>query len=518
MQLIAHFRRSAALWPDRTAFVQPNGQRISYASALGTIDAIASALLAADLPPGAKVAILSPNDAAGFLAMMGTVRAGFAWASLNARNTVEDNLAFVRLSEARAIFFHSKFAAQAQAILAANPDIALAVCLDQSTDLGPSLAELENRAVTPLPEISDENARPCTIFATGGTTGRSRGAVWTNQTWETLLANFWTSAPQCEEPVHLCVAPMTHGAGVLALMLVPKGPTNVLLTKADPVTILQAIETHKVTHMFLPPTVLYALLSAPELGEYDTSSLQFFLISAAPVSPDRLKEAVHKFGPVMCQAFGQAEAPFFLTYLSPEDHLRAVSNPADEGLLRSCGKPTMLSEVEIMDEDGTILPVGETGEIVARGNLVMAGYYNDPAGTAEVSAYGWHHTGDIGRKDAEGFVYIVDRKRDMIITGGFNVFTTEVEAALMTHSAVLNCAVIGIPDDKWGEAVKAVVELKPGERASPDELLAHCKAALGSVKAPKTIDIWDELPKSPVGKVLKRSIRDTFWAGMQRAV
>ncbi|MEL0211961.1 MAG: AMP-binding protein, partial [Novosphingobium sp.] len=204
--------------------------------------------------------------------------------------------------------------------------------------------------------------------------------------------------------------------------------------------------------------------------------------------------------------------------LSPEDHLRAVSNETDSALLSSCGRPTMFAEVEIMDETGRILPQGERGEIVARGNLVMAGYYKDPQATDEVSGFGWHHTGDIGWKDAEGYVYIVDRKRDMIISGGFNIFTTEVEAALMAHPAVLNCAVIGIPDDKWGEAVKAVVELKPGETAEPDELIAHCKTALGSVKSPKTIDIWDELPRSPVGKILKRSIRDQFWSTQNRAV
>jgi len=483
-----------------------------------TVDRIARHLQSSGLPADAKIAILSPNDAAGFLAMLGAIRAGYAWASLNARNTVEDNVAFANLAEASALFFHSQFESQASGILAQLPQITIAICLDQPSDLGPTLADMNLEGTSPVSDLPDHNDRPCTIFATGGTTGRSKGAVWTNQTWETLLGNFWSSAPACDDPVHLCVAPMTHGAGVLALMLVPKGPTNVLLTKADPVEILQAIETHRVTHIFLPPTVFYALLSASELGDYDTSSLRFFLISAAPVSPDRLKEGVQKFGPVMCQAFGQAEAPFFLTYLSPQDHLRAVNNPTDAGLLRSCGRATLFSDVEIMDEAGNILPAGETGEIVARGNLVMAGYYNDREGTAEVSGHGWHHTGDIGRKDVEGYFYIVDRKRDMIISGGFNVFTTEVEAALMSHPAILNCAVIGVPDEKWGEAVKAVVELKYGEAVTPAELIAHCKSALGSVKAPKTVEIWDELPRSPVGKVLKRSIRDRFWSDQQRAI
>jgi acyl-CoA synthetase (AMP-forming)/AMP-acid ligase II len=178
----------------------------------------------------------------------------------------------------------------------------------------------------------------------------------------------------------------------------------------------------------------------------------------------------------------------------------------------------MFSEVEIMDEAGRILGAGKTGEIVTRGNLVMAGYYKDPDATAAVSEFDWHHTGDVGFKDEAGYVYIVDRKRDMIISGGFNVFSTEVESALLSHPAILDCAVIGVPDEKWGEAVKAVVELKPGASGTPDELITYCKSLLGSVKSPKTLDIWDTLPRSPVGKVLKRVIRDQFWAGRQRCV
>jgi acyl-CoA synthetase (AMP-forming)/AMP-acid ligase II len=171
-----------------------------------------------------------------------------------------------------------------------------------------------------------------------------------------------------------------------------------------------------------------------------------------------------------------------------------------------------------MDEEGRILPTGSTGEIVTRGNLVMAGYYKDPTATAAVSEFGWHHTGDVGIKDEAGYVYIVDRKRDMIITGGFNVFSTEVEGALHSHPDVLDCAVVGVPDEKWGEAVKAIVELKADAKATPDDLLTHSRALLGGVKTPKTIEIWKTLPRSPVGKVLKRAIRDSFWVGQTRSV
>jgi acyl-CoA synthetase (AMP-forming)/AMP-acid ligase II len=365
--------------------------------------------------------------------------------------------------------------------------------------------------------LPDDPLRPCNILATGGTTGRSKGAVWTNQTWETLIANFWTSTDATgPAPVHLCVAPMTHGAGVLALMLMPKAPTNVILNSADPAAVLGAIEAHGVTHLYLPPTVLYALLSSPELKTKKLSSLRFFLISAAPVASEKLRTALDAFGPVMAQAFGQAEAPFFLTFLSPEDHKRGTEEGSE--LLRSCGRPTMFSRVEIMDEDGVLLPPRSIGEIVARGNLVMKEYYKDPEATRAVSTHGWHHTGDIGFKDEDGYVYIVDRKRDMIISGGFNVFSTEVESRLLAHHCVQDCAVIGVPDEKWGEAVTAVVELKAGADATPDELIAFCRSTLGGVKTPKAIEIWPTLPRSPVGKVLKRAIRDRYWQGRSRAV
>ncbi|WP_408587386.1 AMP-binding protein [Novosphingobium sp.] len=518
MQLISHFERSARLHPSRAAFIQPDGTMISYCDALRWIETTAALLASSGLPSGATVAIYSPNDARGLLAMLAVVRAGYPWASLNARNTVEDNVAFATTADARALLYHSKFEEETAQIAAVCPAIGLRYCLDRVTALAPFLDEAAAAHTAAPPELPHDNARPCTIFATGGTTGRSKGAVWTNQTWETLTANYWTSAPRCDHPVHLCVAPMTHGAGALALMLLPHAPTNVVMTSADPGDILRVIAAHRVTHMFLPPTVLYALLSSPELGRHDTSSLQFFLISAAPVSPDRLREAVAAFGPVMHQSFGQAEAPFFLTHLSPSDLQRGIDDPAQARLLQSCGKATMFSDVAIMDEDGSLLPPGQPGEIVARGNLVMAGYFRDPEGTATVSEHGWHHTGDIGVRDEYGYFYIVDRKRDMIITGGFNVYTTEVEAAMLTHPAVLNCAVVGVPDAKWGEAVKGVVELKDGAEAVPEELIAHCKALLGGVKCPKTVEIWDALPRSPVGKVLKRAIRERYWSGQERAV
>jgi acyl-CoA synthetase (AMP-forming)/AMP-acid ligase II len=518
VRLIDYFDASAQSYPSKTAFVQPDGARLTYAEVQQQSRVITAALHSSGLTGTGKVAVYSPNDARAFIAMLAIFRSGRIWVPLNARNTVEDNSAFVNYTDVECLFYHSNFENEVQQLRASAPQLTQCICLDRDGGLGPSLSEFSSAAPSFCPDIPDDPERPCNILATGGTTGRSKGAVWTNLTWETLIASFWTSVDATgASPVHLCVAPMTHGAGVLALMLMPKAPTNVILDKADPKSILAAIETHGVTHLYLPPTVLYALLSSPELPATKLESLKFFLISAAPVAPEKLRTAVQAFGPVMAQAFGQAEAPFFLTFLSAEDHRLATRDQGSERL-GSCGRPTMFSRVEIMNEAGDLMPPRAMGEIVARSNLVMKEYYKDPEATKAVSAFGWHHTGDIGFKDEEGYVYIVDRKRDMIISGGFNVFSTEVEAHLLAHKAVQDCAVIGVPDEKWGEAVTAVVELRAGTAATPDELIAFCRPALGGVKTPKHIEIWPTLPRSPVGKVLKRAIRDRYWVGRNRAV
>ena len=215
--------------------------------------------------------------------------------------------------------------------------------------------------------------------------------------------------------------------------------------------------------------------------------------------------------------YGQSECLFPVVAKQPADYVRPDGS-FDEDALRSAGKCVPYACVEIMDDGGNIVDRGEQGEIVVRSAMVMKGYYKKPSETAEVSGFGWHHTTDVGIKDQRGFITIVDRKKDMIVTGGFNVFPSEIEAVINSHPAVLDCAVVGVPDDKWGEAVKAVVQLKPGRQIEAEKLIAMCKQELGSVKTPKSIEFWEELPRSAVGKVLKRDIRGKFWAGQWRAI
>jgi fatty-acyl-CoA synthase len=273
---------------------------------------------------------------------------------------------------------------------------------------------------------------------------------------------------------------------------------------------LELIANYRVSHTFLPPTVIYMLLDHPKLESADLSSLQCFWYGAAPVSVARLAEALKRIGP-MAQLFGQTEAPMMISMMRPEDHYNPDGSIAT-GRLSSAGRVGPLVRVGIMDGEGNLMPTGERGEIVVRGSLVMDGYYKNPEATAEASRYGWHHTGDIGYLDADNFLYIVDRAKDMIITGGFNVYSVEVENALQAHDAIQDCAVIGLPDEKWGERVVAVVQPRAGRTVDVAEVSRFVKQLVGSVKTPKQIEVWDDLPRSKVGKVLKSEIRTRMLA------
>lgn len=517
MRLIDYFRRGMMNAPDRAAFVDAEGKNgYTYAQVNALAERIAGGLHAAGAV-GANAAIYSPNDPKAFCAMVGIFRSGARWVPINMRNPVQINAAFLRTTGCSVLFFHPSLNDQVQELRATVPSLRHLVCIEEPAKVGVGigLTEFMDRASGPAPEPEDDPERVETVFPTGGTTGLSKAAMWTQRTWDSAIKAFWTCLPTERPAVHLVAAPMTHGAGVVALMMMAEGATNVVLPSANALGILEAIERHKATHFYIPPTVLYSMLAHPRVREFDYSSLNAVVLAAAPVAPAKFKEAMDVFGPVMCQSFGQAEAPMFLTYLSTRDLLGA---PPASDRWSSCGRATLGQRVEIMGDDGAMLAVGERGEIVARGDLVFGGYYENPDATRDVSTFGWHHTGDVGYKDEHGFIYIVDRKKDMIVTGGFNVFSAEVEHVVAGHPGVEDCAVIGVPDDKWGEAVKAVIQLKPHAVATEDEIIHLVKSRLGSVHAPKTVDFVACLPRSPNGKVLKRELREQFWAGTARRV
>ena len=503
VRLADYLDKGASLRPDAPCLTT-DGATSSYAEVQALSVRVAAALEAQGVSPGDTVAILSANDPVAFTTVFGISRAGAVWCPINPRNEASENRELLELFECRALVFQASFAPLVEQIRHDLPALTTLVCLDGQVDGALTWTAFLEGGGSPAPaEPVDDVAM---IVGTGGTTGRPKGVLLTNRNLETMTAITLMSYPFEGRPVYLALAPLTHAAGVLCFPVLALGGEVVVMRAPDVGGFLEHVERHRVTHTFLPPTLIYMALAHERLDATDLTSLQCFWYGAAPMSAARLEEALTRIGPVMAQLFGQTEAPMMISTLAPRDHFRPDGSVAHERL-SSAGRPAPLVTVSIMADDGSLLPTGETGEIVVRGSLVMAGYHRDPEATATASAHGWHHTGDIGYLDPDGYLFIVDRAKDMVITGGFNVYSTEVEQALMAHPDVQDCAVVGLPDDKWGERVVAVVQPRVGSTPDPAEVAAFVKARIGSVKAPKQVELWSDLPRSKVGKVLKTDIK-----------
>ncbi len=504
VRLSDYLDKGASLGPDAPCLMT-DGRTSTYAEVRALSVRIAAALAGRGVRPGAKVAILSANDPVAFTCVFGISRAGAVWCPINPRNEAAENRDLLDLFDCSVLLFQEHFAPLVASIRGDLPKLETLVCLDGEA---PDSLTWERFLAGGAedwsePEPPDDVAM---IVGTGGTTGRPKGVLLTTRNLETMTAITLMSYPFEGRPVYLALAPLTHAAGVLCFPVLAEGGEIVIMRAPDVGGFLDLVERHRVTHTFLPPTLIYMVLDHERLPAADLSSLQCFWYGAAPMSSARLEEALTRIGPVMAQLFGQTEAPMMISTMSPADHFRPDGSVAQERL-SSAGRPSPLVTVAIMGDDGSLLATGERGEIVVRSSLVMAGYYRDERASAEAAAYGWHHTGDIGYLDPDSYLYIVDRAKDMVITGGFNVYSTEVEQALMQHPAVQDCAVVGLPDDKWGERVTAVLQLRSGREATAAEITAFVKGRIGSVKAPKQVEVWDDLPRSKVGKVLKSEIR-----------
>ena len=514
MRLADYLDKGASLGPDAPCLTL-DGQVRSYGRVVEDSRAVARALRRSGVAPGASVGILSANDPVAFTCVFGISRAGAVWCPINPRNAAEENRELLALFGCVALVFQARFAALVAEIAPRLPTLTTLVCLDDESPAVEGAVGFAAWLAAAVDEPQKEDTqsddaggspnRLAALVGTGGTTGRPKAVELTEGNLETMSAITLMAYPLDRRPVYLALAPLTHAAGVLCFPILAQGGEIVVMAAPDVGGFLRLVERHRVTHTFLPPTLIYMVLDHPDLDATDLSSLQCFWYGAAPMSTVRLAQACERIGP-MAQLFGQSEAPMMVSTMSPADHRRPDGTLALERFA-SAGRPSPLVTVAIMADDGSLRPPGERGEIVVRSSLVMAGYHRNPEATAEVSTHGWHHTGDIGYLDADGYLFIVDRAKDMIITGGFNVYSAEVEQALMAHPAVHEAAVVGLPDDKWGERVTAVVQLVPGRSVEPAELIVFVKGRIGSVKAPKQVEFWDDLPRSKVGKVIKPEIR-----------
>ncbi len=517
MRLADYFDGAAARYPQNLAFVD-GATRINFAQAQETVHAMATALTRArNAGAGSHVAIYSPNDYRVTLLHLGINLADLAWMSVHTRNSVETNAEVLDYFDTDIVFFHSQFESNLPTLKARLSKAKLYICIDRPSEHGQFMEEWLEGCRGPFRNNQEDPDATSFLQPTGGTTGPSKGAVHTHRSLEMMGLSLAAGFGVTPESRHLVIAPLTHAAGLFVLGFASRGCATIILPGFDADAVLHLIEKEKVTHLFLPPTAVYALLAHARTEQADFSSLKCFIVGAAPIAPEKFKEAVRVFGPVMYEAFGQTETLFPIIIKGPADYLKSDGS-FDEEAVRPAGKAVDMARVEIMDPDGKLLPAGERGEIVVRSSMVMKGYYKKPEETAAVSTFGWHHTTDVGVLDSRGFITIVDRIKDMIVSGGFNIYPVEIEQVIQGHPAVLDCIVVGVPDEKWGEAVKAVVQLKPGQVVEEAELIALCKEHVGSAKAPKSVEFWPDLPRSAVGKLLKKDVRAKFWSDQWRAV
>ncbi|WP_458098481.1 AMP-binding protein [Roseomonas sp. WA12] len=498
-------------FPDRIAFID-GARRFSYAETRDAISRAIQHLRALGLRKGDTVAQLSGNRPEVFFVMAASYLLGLRSMTLQAMGGIEDHAYILDHAETRLMLADPAYAERARALRERLPGIPHWALHEGDGDL-PGFWDGAAR-FTPAPLPSEATAEDVIRLAyTGGTTGRPKGvmlpgrAVMT-QTLLLMAGRAWSDAPRL-----LCPTPISHGAGATLIPVLWRGGTIILQKGFDTDRFLDAMEEHAANSTFLVPTMVYKLLDHPRTRRTDFSRMETLMYGAAPMSPARIREGLDVFGPILQQGYGQTEAPSAILTLSRQDH-----QDPDDSILASAGKPYPGITVRLLDDSDAEVPQGEIGEICVRGPLVMAGYLKQPEQTAEALRSGWLHTGDMARQDARGFFHIVDRKKDMIISGGFNVYPKEVEDVLTAHPAVSTAAVIGVPDEKWGEAVKAIVVRRPGMEVSAAELSSHVRDRKGAVSAPKTVDFVEQLPLTVLGKPDKKALRAPFWEGRARAV
>src|SRR4051794_36028527 len=511
--------------PDRTAIVWHNGeQRRSYREVDDRAAALAAGLVEElKVQPGARVAVMMPNSPELLETLFAVWTAGATTSPLNARLTREEIQYQVTDCEAKVFIVGSEFTETA---LGLRDELGVESFVLQSEAVpGPDhygdglvgLGDLRDRhAGKRPPDPGTLDTDVAWLAYTSGTTGRPKGAMLSHGCL-TFVAVSWLADLQRLEPedVALVAAPLTHGAGIMALAFVMKAATQVLAHGFDPAKILATIEQEQVTHTWMVPTQIRMILDSPALETADLSTLKTIVYGGAPMYVEDLKEAIGRIGPIFVQLFAQTESPMTGTYMRAQDHI--LEGPGSERLA-SCGHARSGMEVAVLDEQQRRLPVGETGEICIKGPALMNGYWNRPDATAETLRNGWLHTGDIGRMDDHGYVYILDRTKDMVISGGLNVYPREIEEVLLRHPAISQAAVIGVPDAKWGEAVKAGGVADGATGLSEADVIAFTAEHLAGYKKPKSVDFVADLPKTTYGKIDKKAIRAPYGEGRGRMV
>ncbi len=504
--------RAGRHWPEQVALIDGDRSR-TYAELNTNADIIARGLIKLGLEPTERVTLIQRNCIEYVESVIGIARAGGVLVPMLGALTEAEHAFMLNDTEARFII-----------VMAADDDArALAIAEDpvevlsfHSAEGVVDLSELDESGDEDCPLIDLPPSSLAHILYSSGTTGRPKG-ITHSYSGVSAAMNFWAEIFDLQPDDNLLgQLALSHFCGRAMDSCWIAGGTLVILPEADPEAILGAIEEHKVTMMLAVPTLLRILLDHPDADTRDLSSLRTVVYAASPAAPSLVKRARQKLGSVLNTGFGQTEAYGLNTYMGPEEHELALSEA--EARLTSVGRECTHAQVRIRDDEGRDVEPGEVGEICICAPWTTPGFWRRPDLDETRLQDGWLRTGDLGRMEADGYFYLADRKEDMIITGGFNVYPAEVENALMEHEAVAECGVFSVPDKKWGEAINASLVLRPGYETSPEELLAFSKTQLAKFKVPKEIHVVEELPKTPVGKILRRVLREPFWRDQFRGI
>jgi acyl-CoA synthetase (AMP-forming)/AMP-acid ligase II len=510
--------KTAVRFPNHIVVVDQQ-KRLTAKELLERVNRLANALLDLGLKKGDRVAVLLNNCRQSIECFYGIARAGLVFVPLNTRYSAQENLYMLNDSEARAILMGQESIEVIRSILSEASALSYVICVTgRSPEPTRSYEELLAKASPQEPsvEISDED--PYSIRYTAGTTGRPKGVIHSHRNNIVMLYNVLMDGfPIQEGDAIALTAPVTHASGTQILPHIVRGAKVIVLPGFDVRSLLETIQRERITTLYLVPTMIVMILAYSELKKYDLSSLKTIRYGASPISPEVLKRAIEVFGNIFVQGYGLTEGLNPVTLLLKEDH---ILDGTEKKLKRlsSIGREVTVARVRIMDEEDKFLAPGQIGEIVVQSDQNMKGYWKNAEATAETLREGWVHTRDLGYMDEDGYIYLVDRKDDMIVSGGFNIYPKEVEDVLYMHPAVLEAAVFGVPDDKWGEAVKAVVSLRQSMQATEEEIIEHCKKHLASYKKPKSVDFIETLPKSAYGKILRRVLKEPYWKGRDRMI
>lgn len=503
MSIIDLFDRGWRINPRGAAYIQ-DGRRYSFRKTGELSCRIANALIENGYGPGAKGAVWAGTDVDAWVCVLGLWRAGMAHIPVDVRRLPEENQVVLDAFDCDVVFFQEAFAATVNAVRPRLPRVGRWVCIDANLPWAPSLAEWSDGQPGTPPRVAVDMDDVAVLWTVDAGAGMPQGALITHRALRTGVAQCMIAHPYRDtRPVHLAVAPLTHPEGMLSLPCTAQGGTVVVVTTPDAASVLDAVARHGVTELFMPTPVISRLLEFLRGGRPDVASLRYLLYRSGSMSAAVLGRAVDAFGPVMAGIYGGADAWAPIAFLAPGEH-------AADGRATSVGRPGPLASVAVMYDRNEIVAPGGTGEICVRGDAVMKGYHKAPNRTAATIVDGWFHTGDIGHLDGDGCLHVTDRRTDVIVSGGYHVCASEIEQVIWMHPAVRDCAVIGVPDDRWGEAAKAVVELNAGQSVGAGELIDLCRRNLGLARAPKSVDVVAALPRSAVGVVLKTDLRERY--------